>query len=106
MSPAVRTQQIKDRTMNFGIIEIAVIAVSWSFFALIHFVVARQIRKDNQKAPPKLLLMYGIPTCYTIGCLLTPPDLISSLTIAIPSVVLYAVICGCALLVMRSLSKA
>jgi len=91
--------------MRLGLFEIAIMAVSWILIAFVHFVVRLAMQKDNQKMPKTLLLIYGIPVCYTIGCLITPPDIISSLEIAVPCLILYAAICGCSLLLINHSAK-
>lgn len=87
--------------MSIGPFEIAFIAISWSLVALLHLAAHLVTRKANQRLPRILLLLYGIPACHTIACLLTPPDLISSLTVAVPCIALYILISVCALLLSR-----
>jgi len=91
--------------MRIGLFEIAFMAISWGFVASLHLAVFLITRRNNQKLPRMLLLLYGIPACQTIACLLTPPDLISSLTVAAPCIILYIIISACALLLARHLSK-
>jgi hypothetical protein len=87
--------------MSIGSVEILIMASSWSFIALGHFVAFLVVQKDNQKLPKQLFLMYGIPLCFTIGSVLTPPDPLSSIVIAVPCLILFAAICGCSLLLIN-----
>ena len=91
--------------MSLGPIEIVLMASTWSFVAIVHFVSFIILQKKHQKMPKTLLLIYGIPVCYSIGCLLTPPDIISSLTIAVPCLILYFALCGFSLLLINRLRK-
>ena len=84
--------------MNMGFLETVLVTSSWGVFALIHVIIFILMKKDNVTMPRKILLIYGIPLCYTIGCLLTPPDLISSLIISIPCIIIYAAISACVVL--------
>jgi len=87
--------------MSIGSLEITFMAISWSIVALLHLAAHLVTRKNSQKLPKPLLLLYGLPACHTIACILTPPDLISSIILALPCIALYAVACGCALLLYR-----
>jgi hypothetical protein len=91
--------------MHLGLFEWILVAVSWGFFACIHFFVFLLMQKEHQKIPRVFYLVYGIPACHTIGCLLTPPDLISSLTVAIPCILLYTGICACSVLLINRCAK-
>ena len=100
-----KVELIKVRTMALGLIEIILITMAWFFIATCHLVVFILMRLSNRKLPWKFLLIYGIPICATLGCVLTPPDIISSLTIAVPCIILFAVISGCGLLLMNRFSN-
>ena len=91
--------------MSIGTIEITFMIISWSTVALLHLAAHLVTRKNTQKLPKILLLLYGIPACHTIACLLTPPDLISSIVLALPCIILYIVLSVCALLLTRHLSR-
>ena len=93
--------RIKEIYMSLGPIEIAIMASTWGFIAIGHFAAFLIMQKDRQKLPKQLFLMYGIPVCFTIGSVLTPPDPLSSIVIAVPCLILFAAICGCSLLLIN-----
>ena len=81
--------------MNFGILEIILIILSWLFTGIVHLVIFLLTRTSNWRLPHKVLLIYGVPAIFTLSVLVTPPDLLSSFVIAIPCQVIYAGIVIC-----------
>lgn len=91
--------------MSIGSLEITFMAISWSIVALLHLAAHLVTRNNTQKLPKILLLLYGIPACHTIACLITPPDIISSLVLTIPCIILYVILSACALLLYKHAHK-
>ena len=97
-------EQIKERYMALGIIEIILITSIWTFTAICHLIAFLVMKTNNQKLPKKIFIIYGIPASFKIGSVLSPPDLLSSIIIAVLCLILYAAICGCSFFLINHLA--
>ena len=56
-----------------------------------HVIIAMSGRKKEHRGGCRGLLVYGVPICFTIALILTPPDLLSMLLVAIPCSLIYGI---------------
>jgi len=68
-----------------GSLELIVVAIQTLFFVIIHALL--RILTRNRSIP--IAAFYGFPAIFLLGALLTPPDVLSLLVVAIPASLLY-----------------
>ncbi len=78
--------------MALGALELIAVVVAAGLAGLSHLIVALVMRASGKRCPRRVLLAYGFPVCFAVGGLLTPPDPLSLLFVAVPCLILYAVV--------------
>lgn len=75
-----------------GIFEIVAIPVVAVFAGLLHLTAALLSNATGRKQSRWFFAVYGIVACFAIAAIITPPDLLSTIVVAIPFSALYAVV--------------
>jgi len=77
--------------MSVGPIEL-VLFVSVFILALgAHVIIAMLVLEKEHRGDYRGFLVYGVPVCFALGLILTPPDLLSMLLVAIPCSLVYGI---------------
>ena len=80
---------------SLGGVEIVVLGLVVGAAGLAHLVAALSMVSSKRKCPRWLFAVYGIPVCFAIASIITPPDVLSSLAVGVPLALLYAaVVCA------------
>jgi hypothetical protein len=75
--------------MSVGTIELVLFVFVFILALGAHVIIAMPGREKEHKGVYRGFLVYGVPVCFAIGLLLTPPDPLSMLLVAIPCSLLY-----------------
>ena len=74
-----------------GGLEIIAVAAFIFFASIVHLVVFLVSNSQGRKWPRPVLVIYGIPGCYVLGALVTPPDFISAMIVGSALSIVYAI---------------
>ena len=85
---------------NIGVLEITAVVAIVVVVTLLHLSVILLSYLQRRKSPRWELGMYGIPDCYLMGSLLTPPDFISAVIVGGGFAFVYVIVVS-ALIVLR-----
>ena len=84
-----------------GLLELATICAMTIALLLVHILVySLGGRRDN-----RLFLIYGVPACFLISSIITPPDLASMLLMGVVFSVVYAITVGVGILVWKRVAS-
>ncbi len=75
-----------------GIFELVAVALVAVFAGLAHLTAALLSNAAGKRQSRWFLVVYGIVACFAIAAIITPPDLLSTIVVAVPFSVLYAVV--------------
>lgn len=75
--------------MSVGPIELAMFVFVFVLALGAHVIIAMSGRKKENRGDYRGFLVYGVPACFAMGLILTPPDLLSMLLVAIPCSLIY-----------------
>ena len=82
--------------MSVGFIEVLMVCAAVVFSLLAHLLVAVVWR--SRRWQRRILLAYGLPLCFVIGALTTPPDPLSTIMVAGACVLIYGIAAATVLL--------
>jgi len=83
-----------------GVLEIIAVMAIIVVASLVHLTVFLVSYLQRRKWPRWVLGIYGIPGCYVLGALVTPPDFISAVIVGGALSIVYVIAAG-ALIVLR-----
>ena len=75
--------------MSVGPIELALFFAVVILALIAHVIIAMSGRKKEHRGGYRGFLVYGVPVCFAMGLILTPPDLLSMLLVAVPFSLVY-----------------
>ena len=84
-----------------GGLEIIAVAAIIVVASIVHLVVFLVSNSQGRKWPRWVLGIYGIPGCYVLGVLVTPPDFISAVIVGGALSIVYAIAAGAFILLRR-----
>lgn len=86
--------------MSIGPIELVLLLAVVILALVAHVIIAMPGREKEHRRGYRGFLVYGVPVCFAIGLILTPPDLLSMLLVAIPCSLVYGIFA--VILILRS----
>lgn len=78
--------------MSVGPIELVVFVAVVILALGAHVIIALLAREKERGRGRRGFFVYGIPVCFAIAAILTPPDLLSMLVVAIPCSLVYGAV--------------
>lgn len=78
--------------MSIGPLELALFGATLILALAVHLIIARLGRDRGQRLRYRAFLIYGVPLCFAAAAILTPPDIISMLLIALPCSLVYGIV--------------
>jgi len=75
--------------MSVGPIELVLFVFVFSLALGAHVIISMLVREKEHKGVYRGFLVYGVPVCFAIALILTPPDPLSMLLVAIPCSLVY-----------------
>ena len=78
--------------MSVGSIELIMFVAVVVFALGAHVIIALLGREKEYGGGRRKFLVYGVPVCFAIAAILTPPDLLSMLLVAVPCSLVYGAI--------------
>ena len=75
--------------MSVGPIELVLLFAVFILALVAHVIIAMSEREKEHRRVCQGFLVYGVPICFAIALILTPPDLLSMLLVAIPCSLFY-----------------
>ncbi|NIP32749.1 MAG: hypothetical protein GWN67_12140 [Phycisphaerae bacterium] len=75
--------------MSVGTIELVLFVFVFILALGAHVIIARLVLEKGRRGDYRVFLVYGVPVCFAMGRILTPPDLLSMLLVAIPCSMVY-----------------
>lgn len=78
--------------MSIGPLELALFGATVILALAAHLIIARLSRGTGQQARYRVFLIYGIPVFFAAAAILTPPDIISMLWVAVLCSLVYGVV--------------
>lgn len=78
--------------MPVGLIELVLFVFVFILALIAHVIIAMLVLEKGHRGGSRGFLLYGFPVCFAIGLILTPPDPLSMLLVAIPCSLVYGFI--------------
>lgn len=75
--------------MSVGPIELVLFVFVFILALSVHVIIAMLVLEKGQRGDYRGFLVYGVPVCFAMGLILTPPDPLSMLLIAVPGSLVY-----------------
>ncbi len=75
--------------MSVGTIELVLFVFVFILALGVHVIITLLGREKGHREGYRGFLVYGIPVCFAMGLILTPPDPLSMLLIAVPGSLVY-----------------
>jgi Sec-independent protein secretion pathway component TatC len=76
--------------MLVGTIELVLFLFVFILALVAHMIIAMLVLEKSRRWDYRGFLVYGVPVCFAMGLILTPPDPLSMLLIAVPC----SLVCG------------
>lgn len=77
--------------MSVGTIELVLFVFVFILTLVAHVIIAMSGRKKENRVEYRGFLVYGVPVCFAMGLILTPPDPLSMLLVAVPCSLVYGI---------------
>lgn len=75
--------------MSAGTIELVLFVFVFILALVAHVIIAMLVLEKGRRGIYRGFLVYGVPVCFAMGLILTPPDPLSMLLVAIPCSLVY-----------------